>query len=376
MIDLTKYAKKVYASLHNKLIQYFGNTEVDPDLVALNDYLRLENLILRGCMLEQKKKIRFNSEEKRVLANGALKILGRSKYRISLLTPDQIIKFAKQKAAVKHCALDIPKPITSGAEKKTRVSKKTKIAIVNDIINSHPNWDKVQICEEIRKYIPGISRLKTYDMIYDTGMWIKPDKKKGQQWYDFMNENGKVTWAADFFSTEVWTDHGQRTFHTLFFVNLTTQEVFIAGTTEYCSSTWVEKTLNWYLESGEPPFDKGACCLIRDRDKRYSEDVDLLLIKLGLPPKKISPRAPIMNFPAESFVRRIKQECLSHCIFLSGEGLRRMIDIYTEYYNNWRPTSFRDGGYLNEDNTHWHSEGEIKKFSPLPGIITYYFRQP
>lgn len=376
MINLSKYIEKAYASMHNKLLLYFSEPEVDSGLVALNEYLRLENLILRGCLLEQTKKIRFNSEEKWILANGASKILGRSKGRISLLTPDQIIKYAKQKAAVKHCALGIPQATTSESGKKTRISQKTKNAIMNEIITTHPKWDKMQICEEMRKYIPGISRLNIFDMIYDTGIWVKPSKKMGQQWYDFMNENGKVTWAGDFFTTEVWTDHGQRTFHTLFFVNLTTQEVFIAGTTEYCTSQWIVRTLNWYVETGEIPFDKGACCLIRDRDKRYSEDVDWLFVKLGLQPKKISPRAPIMNFPAESFVRKIKQECLSHCIFLSGEGLRRVIDIYTMYYNNWRPNSCRDGGYLNEDNTHWHCEGEIIKISFLPGILTYYFRRP
>ena len=375
MNNLSDYFEKAYVALHNKLLQFFSNSEVEPGLVALDDYLRLENLILKGCLLETKKKIRLNAEEKWILASGASKILWRSKNRISLLTPDQIIRCAKQKAAMKYCALGMREAKIAEQVKKTRISLETKNAIMNEIIKSHPKWDKVQICEEMRKYIPGISRTKIFDMIYETGMWIKPTKKIGQQWYDYMNQNGKVTWAADFFTTEVWTEYGQRTFHTLFFVNLTTQEVFIAGTTDYCSSKWIVNTLNWYDATGKIPFDKGACCLIRDRDKRYTKEVDKLFIRLGLQPKKIAPRSPIMNFPAESFVRKIKQECLSHCIFLSGRGLRRVIDIYTEYYNNWRPMTCLGGGYLNEDNTHWHPKGKIIKVSFLLGIITYYYRE-
>ena len=376
MINLSKYIRNLYHTLHDKLLQHISDTEVDSGLVAWNDFLRLENLILKGYLLKDQKKIRLNSEEKSMLACGATKILGRSKNRLSMLKPDQIIKSAKRKAGEKYSALGMPATVTSSRPKKKPVNIKIKNAILNDIINAYPKWDKMQVCEEMRKYFPNTPRYRLYDMIYETGMWIKPEKEYGKQWFDYMNQNGKVTWAADFFSVEVWTDHGLRTFHTLFFVNLTTQEVFIAGTTEYCSSEWLERTLNWCIESGEIPFGTDACCLIRDRDKRYTEDVDKLFMKMGLQPKKTSPGSPIMNFPAESFVRRIKQECLSHYIFFSGPGLRATIDLYTKFYNNWRPISYYDGGYIKEDNTHWHSEGKIIKVTILPGILTYYYRDP
>ena len=31
-------------------------------------------------------------------------------------------------------------------------------------------------------------------------------------------------------------------------------------------------------------------------------------------------------------------------------------------------------GCIIEDSTHWQSEGEIKKFSQLPGLLNYYYR--
>ena len=40
--------KNPYAALHQKLVDFASNAELDPELVARNEFLRLENLILRG----------------------------------------------------------------------------------------------------------------------------------------------------------------------------------------------------------------------------------------------------------------------------------------------------------------------------------------
>ena len=37
-----------YAPLHKKLVDFADNAELDPELVARNEFLRLENLLLRG----------------------------------------------------------------------------------------------------------------------------------------------------------------------------------------------------------------------------------------------------------------------------------------------------------------------------------------
>ena len=363
---------KAYKALHRLLVQFFCSNEVDPGLLALNDYLRLENMLLRGCLTENNKKIRCNAQERWMLDNAAALTHGRSKNRICTFSPSSIINYEKREAGKKHSSLATRNPTSN----KIRYTKKIKNQILYDILRIHPDWGKEKIFYELKKYFPRMSKREAFDMIYDTGMWINPKKKKGIQWFDFMNRFGKVTWAGDLFTNEVWTDHGQITYHTLFFVNLVTQEVFIAGTAEDCTAIWIERLLRWYSVSGEIPFDKDARCLIRDRDSRYSGVADWYFMEIGLTPKKISPGAPIMNFPAESFVRCIKHECLLHCIFLSGEGLRSMADTYAKYYNTRRPNRYFDGGYINEENTHWNGEGKIVKVSPLPGIITYYYRDP
>ena len=81
------------------------------------------------------------------------------------------------------------------------------------------------------------------------------------------------------------------------------------------------------------------------------------------------------NYHAEQFVRKIKHECLSHCLFLSGKALRTVIDAYVEYYNTQRPNTKFNGGCIQEDHTHWQCEGEIRQTAKIPGLITYSYRE-
>ena len=62
-------------------------------------------------------------------------------------------------------------------------------------------------------------------------------------------------------------------------------------------------------------------------------EVDWYFTQIGIIPKMIAPGAPVMNYHAEQFVRKIKHECLNHCVFLSEKSLRTTLSAYVEYYH-------------------------------------------
>ena len=364
-----KPRRNPYLPLHKKLVEFATTSELDPELVARNEYLRLENMILRSMFLEKKKRLRFTEEEKQELARAAAKVKGRSKKAASMLTPWQVLNYSRHEAGKKYVSVFPRKP------PRVRLSKAYKEDILRSIVVDHPSWKKSQIWKEMEKYFNGIPAFQVYNMLYDMGYWDAEKTVKGIPWNDFLKRFEKVTWAGDFFSTEVWTDHGQWTFYTLFFIHLETQKVIIAGTTNHCTSQWLVNTLKWWTGAGESPFGPDARFLIRDRDRRYTAEVDWYFMEMGMMPKVISPGAPVMNYHAEQFVRKIKHECLSHCLFLSGTALRKVIDAYVDYYNTQRPNSRFNGGCILEDHTHWQTEGEVKQVSLLPGLLNYYFRE-
>lgn len=363
----SKLRKNPYASLHRKLIEFTENAELDEELTLRNEYLHMENMILRGMYFKRKDRLKLTEAEKQELAVPASKMRGRSKVKVSLLSPAQIIRFSKKASGKKYVSL-FPKKRSA-----PRISTVYKGDILRSIIEEHPRWTKHEVWEEMQKYFPDIPAFQVYDLLYDIGHWDAKKIVRGLPWKDFLKRFEKVTWAGDFFSTDVWTDYGQWTYFTLFFIHLETQRVFLAGTTRHCTSQWIINTIKWWTD-GESPFGPDARFLIRDRDTRYTAEVDWYFAQVGLMPKIISPGAPVMNFHAEQFVRKIKHECLSHCLFLSGDALRNVLDMYVKYYNTQRPNTRFNGGCILEDETHWQTEGEIRQITTLPGLLNYYYR--
>ena len=333
-----KLRKNPYEKLHSKLLTFAANAELDPDLTLRNEFLHLENMILRGLYFERNERLKFTDAEKQELAMSASKVRGRSKVKASLLSPAQVVRFSKQALGQKYVSL-FPK-----AKNPVRVKKRSKEEVLLEIIETHPRWTKKQVWEEMEKYFPNIPAFQVYDMLYDVGYWDAKPVVRGIPWKEFLKRFEKVTWAGDFFTTDVWTDHGQWTYYTLFFIHLETQRVFLSGTTPHCTSEWLIQTLKWWSGGFDTPFGPDARFLIRDRDRRYTEEVDWYFMQMGLMPKVISPGAPVMNYHAEQFVRKIKHECLSHCLFLSGQALRKVLDAYVEYYNTQRPNTRFNGG--------------------------------
>jgi hypothetical protein len=60
-------------------------------------------------------------------------------------------------------------------------------------------------------------------------------------WTRFVRSHAHLIAAADFFATEIWTVHGLVRYFTLFFVDIATRSVHIAGTTTNPTSEWMEQ---------------------------------------------------------------------------------------------------------------------------------------
>ena len=126
--------KNPYAALHQKLVDFASNAELDPELVARNEFLRLENLILRGLFFEKKERLRLSEDEKQMLASAAVKVKGRTKVSASLLTPGQVVRYSHKAAGKKYVSLFPRKP------NPVRISKAYKEDILRSIVEEHPNW--------------------------------------------------------------------------------------------------------------------------------------------------------------------------------------------------------------------------------------------
>jgi hypothetical protein len=70
---------------------------------------------------------------------------------------------------------------------------------------------------------------------------IGPSPERPLSWATFVRTHAHLIAAADFFTTEVWTVRGLVRYFTLFFIDVETRRVQIAGTTTNPDSGWMEQ---------------------------------------------------------------------------------------------------------------------------------------
>jgi putative transposase len=161
-------------------------------------------------------------------------------------------------------------------------------------------------------------------------------------------------------------------FFVLFFINIKTRRVHVAGATRYPNQKWVNKqTGNILLLLGSNKGGKRL--LIRDRDTKFSKEFDELFKNDGFTVQKLPFMSPNMNSYAESWVGTIKRKCLNHFIVFGERHLRYLIIEYVKHYNENRPHSAMNNMPLEETELNKRNAGKIKCQTKLGGIIKHYY---
>jgi transposase InsO family protein len=139
--------------------------------------------------------------------------------------------------------------------------------------------------------------------------------------------------ACDFFTVETaWL----RTVYVLFFIELGTRRVHLAGCTVRPSAAWVTqqaRNLSWTLQDAGQPFR----FLIRDRDAKFCRPFDTVVKVDDLEIVRTPYRSPRANAIAERWIRTVRAECLDHLLILSERHLERVLRAYVAFYNERRP---------------------------------------
>jgi putative transposase len=86
-------------------------------------------------------------------------------------------------------------------------------------------WGYIRIAGELKKLGHDISPSCVRDLLKKHGFPPCPCRK-GLSWKQFIQAHLAVTWAADFFTEEVWTCAGLVTYYALFFTHLQTRRLY------------------------------------------------------------------------------------------------------------------------------------------------------
>jgi transposase InsO family protein len=139
--------------------------------------------------------------------------------------------------------------------------------------------------------------------------------------------------ACDFFTVETVL---LRRLYVLFFIELGTRRVYVAGVTGNPAGWWVTQQarhVTWTLAERVVPMR----FLIRDRDAKFTASFDEVFRSERIRVIRTPPRAPRANAFAERFVGTIRRECLDRMLIFHRRQLETVLVEYVDHYNGHRP---------------------------------------
>src|SRR5205807_1412734 len=137
--------------------------------------------------------------------------------------------------------------------------------------------------------------------------------------------------ACDFFTVETIR---LKTVFVLFFIEVQTRRVHVAGVTAHPDSAWVtQQARNLAVDDRL----SGVKFLLLDRDSKFSGPFDEVFRTEGVRIIRTPIRAPRANAFAERFVRTVRSECLDHVLIYGRRHLERVLRTYVEHHTEERP---------------------------------------
>jgi hypothetical protein len=122
----------------------------------------------------------------------------------------------------------------------------------------------------------------------------------------------------------------------LFFIELDTRRVHLAGVTAKPNGGWVaQQARNLLLVLEEQ--GRRLCFVLRDRDAKFTRGFDDVFGSHGAEVLLMPVQAPNANAYAERWVRTVRTECLDWLLIIGRGHLEQVLRVYAAHYNAHRP---------------------------------------
>ena len=299
-------------------IEYWGFDVSHPQQT-----LRQENKILRS---KSGKRVPLTEMDRRTLVRYGMPLKDRLREVISIICPETLLTWNRRRKRRKWTFDNTPKCLGRPPKAKATEALALRMARENA-------WGYVRIAGELRKLGHELSPSCVRDLMKKHGIPPSPNRN-GLAWKQFIQAHLEVTWAADFFTEEVWTCYGLATYYTLFFIHLGTRRVRFVDCTPQPEARWMQQQArNFFLLIGEDA--RQPSYLIHDRDAAFLP-LDQVLRPTGIKVIRTPPQSPMCNAYAERFVRET-WETLDQLVFLGKGHLRHALKKIEHHDNQQRP---------------------------------------
>ena len=318
------------------------------------DYLVEENRVLREQI--GKRRLRLTDEQRRRLAAKGIRLGRQILERVaSIVTPDTILRWHRNLIAAKW-TFSRKQPGRPGIMKRIR-------ALILRMARENPRWGYCRIQGELKNLEHRVAESTVRNVLQEHG--ILPAPQRPTSWRGFLKAHWSQMVATDFFTVEAWTGRGLSTLYVLFFLDLKTRRIHIAGMTRHPDDRFMVEAVQ-----ASQRFLQGKRFLICDRDTKFSQRFRAAL-PAGLHVVRTPFQAPNANAYAERFVRSIKEECLGRMIWFGERQVRKALFEFQEHYHTERNHQGIGNELIEQPSTRQAGE-EVVCCERLGGLLRHY----
>ena len=201
------------------------------------------------------------------------------------------------------------------------------------LARENPAWGYRRIHGELVGVGIKLAASTVWAILKEAGIEPTP-KRLEPSWADFLRAQAANILECDFLTVDTLF---LKRFYVLFFIELATRSVHLAGITTNPDGPWVTQQARNLLMQTD---DDGACrprILVRDRDSKFTREFDEVFRSEGIRVIKAPVRAPKARAHAERWVGTARRECLDRLLIVGRRHLNHVLAAYTRHYNEHRP---------------------------------------
>jgi len=296
-------------------------------LLARGDAAKeLEILVLRhqlAVLRRQTPRPKLEPADRALLA-AISRILPRSRWSCFFVRPETLLRWHRRLVAR---AWTYPHHQTG----RPRLDDEVQQLIIR-LARENPRWGYQRIKGELQRLGVQVSATTVRTILRRHGLDPAP-RRMATTWRAFLRQQAAGIVACDFFTADtVWL----RRLYVLFFIELDTRRVHLAGVTAHPDSAWVtQQARNLLLVLGER--GRPVRFLLRDRDAKFCRSFDDVFRSEGGEVVVTPVRTPTANAYAERWVGTVRAECLDWLLIVGRGHLEQVLRVYVKHYNRHRP---------------------------------------
>jgi putative transposase len=318
----------------------------------------VEILVLRQQLAVLERQIaraRFEPDDRALLAAFA-RVLGRDRWSIFLVRPETILGWHRRLVA-KHWTY----PHRRGRPSTLAETRRSIVRLARE----NPTWGYRRIHGELARLGITIAASTVWTILKTAGMDPAPGRAS-ESWTSFLRAQAAGIVACDFFTVDTVM---LRRYYVLFFIELDTRRVHLAGLTKTPSGAWTTQAARNFMMG----YERTIRFVIRDGAGQFVAAFDEVFRSTGTTIIRTPPYTPVANAYAERWVGTARRELCDRTLVWNHHHLNRLLDEYVEHYNTRRPhRGLHQRAPNDRDVVEYRPGRPIRRHTRCNGLINQY----